>query len=259
LKHSQSYLSLFLFLISLSFYACSQGDSISKLKASVHHHKHSLGSSDIIVKETRYESNVPILFVQLHSNEETADLVTTSVSAQAGIDYLQILNENERLIPFRLENTVYQCDPNRIFSKDGIVSYLQTNGTYSDSAFKAIAGFSRFLLNLLDYSKTIVSVHNNTDDEFSLAAYTKNNTGFVFQNPRHDPDDFFITTDRTLFQKLKEKNFNVVLEYSKHIKDDGSLSVYCGRNNIRYVNVEAQHNHQKEQLAMIKALMDILR
>ena len=259
MKPSRSYLGLLLFLISLSFYACSQGDNAGRLKASIHHHKHSLGSSGIIVKETRYDNNLPVQFIQLHSNEETADRVTSSISAQVGINYLQILNDNKRLISFQLQNNAYQFDPNRIFSKEGIVSFLQTRSTYSDTAFKAIAGFSQFLLDLLDHSKTMVSVHNNTDNEFSLSDYKKNNSGLVFQNQMLDPDDFFITTDSTLFERLKEKNFNVVLEFSKDIVDDGSLSLYCSRNNIRYVNIEAQHGHGKEQLIMLEALIAILR
>jgi hypothetical protein len=33
--------------------------------------------------------------------------------------------------------------------------------------------------------------------------------------------------------------------------DDGSLSVYCGKLGIPYVNVEAQHGHLVRQLKML--------
>ena len=259
MKHSQPYLGLFFFLLSFSFCACSQGDNIERLNATVHYRKHLLGSSSVIVKETRYGKDIPIQFVQLHHNEETADKVTTSLASQVGFDYLQIVNESKRFIEFKLGDKDYKFDPNRIFSKKGIIATLRSRSHYSDTAYQVISAFSTFLLDLLDHSKTIVSVHNNTDGAFSPADYIKNNTGLVFQNPELDPDDFFITTDSIVFEKLKENNFNVVLEYSKDIEDDGSLSVYCGRNNIRYINIEAQHGHAKEQEAMLRTLIQILQ
>jgi hypothetical protein len=73
-----------------------------------------------------------------------------------------------------------------------------------------------------------------------------------------DPDDFIITTDSTIFNRLQTKNINVVWENVDLVKDDGSLSIYAGKNKIPYINVEAQHGHLNEQCAMMIALHEII-
>jgi hypothetical protein len=67
-----------------------------------------------------------------------------------------------------------------------------------------------------------------------------------------------LTSDTTIFNYLKEKNINAVWENVNVIKDDGSLSVYAALNNIPYINIEAEHDHVKEQRAMIDALKEII-
>jgi len=74
-----------------------------------------------------------------------------------------------------------------------------------------------------------------------------------------DVDDFILTTDRSLFNRIKEKNINVVCEDINAIRDDGSLSVYAARNKIPYVNIEAEHQHFDEQLQMLMVLEDIIK
>jgi hypothetical protein len=39
---------------------------------------------------------------------------------------------------------------------------------------------------------------------------------------------------------------------------DGSLSVYCGRNQIVYVNVETEHGHEEEQYRLTKVVLNLL-
>jgi D-alanyl-D-alanine dipeptidase len=51
---------------------------------------------------------------------------------------------------------------------------------------------------------------------------------------------------------------NVVLQDNRQVTDDGSLSVYCGKWGIPYVNVEAQHEHLEQQLQMLKVLLRII-
>lgn len=258
MKPSYPYLGLFLFLC-LSFYACSQ-DSLKKPEPLfIRQHQHVLGSATLTINETVYSTSHPLQFIQLHHNELTADEVTRTISEEMGINYLQITNGEKRLVEFKLNGRNHLFDPNRIFSTEGIVRSLKLHSDFSEEAFVGIRSLRDSLLNLLDKKKTIVAVHNNTDGEFTLADYLKNKTGQVHQNTLHDADDFFITTDSLLFTKLKAKDFNVVLEWSNRLQDDGSLSIYCSRNNIAYVNVEAEHGHKKEQEVMLRTLIEILK
>ena len=236
--------------------ACSQ--DTTKPIGTTRQHQYSFGDKKLTVTGTTYATGIPIQFVQLHSNEKTAGEMAEKVSAELGIDFLRINNNNQRLIDFQLQNATYRFDPNRIFSTEGIVASLQKLSQYSEDAFQAILYFRQFLLGLIDRIKIIVAVHNNTDGAFSLLDYQQNNTGLVHQNPSHDADDFFITTDSLIFSRLKAADFNVVLEYRDSLVDDGSLSIYSSRNNLHYVNVEAEHGHAKEQEEMLQALVTIL-
>lgn len=74
-----------------------------------------------------------------------------------------------------------------------------------------------------------------------------------------DVDDFILTTDISLFNRIREKKINVVREDINTVKDDGSLSVFAARHKIPYLNIEAEHEHLQEQLAMLKILEDIIR
>ena len=80
----------------------------------------------------------------------------------------------------------------------------------------------------------------------------------IYLNPQEDADDFFLTTDGNLYDKLTEKGFNTVLQDNKNCTEDGSLSVYCGKRNIRYVNCETEHGKQEQYFKMMKSLLSVL-
>ena len=80
----------------------------------------------------------------------------------------------------------------------------------------------------------------------------------VHINAEHDVDDFFITTSTGLYEKLKARDYNVVLQDNENDMDDGSLSIFYGRKNLGYINIEAEHGHLKQQTQMLLVLIDIL-
>ena len=125
-----------------------------------------------------------------------------------------------------------------------------------ERADSSLSGFARFFLDKIPESKTLVSVHNNTNGAYSLLSYAKGGSlqkdaEMLHQNKQQDADDFFITTDAAIFNYLKEANYNVVLQHNTHATDDGSLSIFYGRKNKSYVNVEAEHGHLAEQKKML--------
>ncbi|HUC80314.1 MAG TPA: hypothetical protein VMR70_05325 [Flavisolibacter sp.] len=258
MKANPSYFWTFLFLLPFSLVACSQSSDTTQPVGTTQQHQFSFGEKKLTVTGTTYATGIPVQFLLLHSNETTAAEVAGKVSAELGIDFLRIENNNQRLIDFELQKTAFRFDPNRIFSTEGIVASLQKLSQYAESAFQTIFYFREFLLGLVNREKVIVAVHNNTDGAFSLLDYQKDETGLIHQNPALDPDDFFITTDSLIFSRLKEANFNVALEYRDALADDGSLSIYSSRNNLHYVNVEAEHGHAKQQEEMLRALVKLL-
>ncbi|HEY1023495.1 MAG TPA: hypothetical protein VGE06_14340 [Flavisolibacter sp.] len=217
-----------------------------------------LGHSTVTVQKTSFTTNSPFLFVHLHSNETTAAAVAQAVSAKKGIPFVQIRNGNERLLSFRLAAEAYRFDPNRMFSGGGIRNTLSLYNKSTEAALSAVRSFSDTVLALLDTGKIIVALHNNTNERFSILTYQERNLP-VHINSSHDPDDFFLTNDEEIFTRLRSQNFNVALEDVSKVEDDGSLSLYCSRQNIRYVNVEAEHGHLQEQASMLAALLQLLR
>lgn len=247
----------FILFLTCTLYlaACSQPEATDPVPQ-VANYVLPVGLSTVTVQKTSFASNSPLLFVHLHGNETTAAEVACAAAAKQGIPTLRILNSNERLISFRLAAGQYRFDPNRIFSDAGIRNTLALYNPSADEAFAAVTAFRDTVLSLLDTGNIIIALHNNTDERFSILHY--NDTGMpVHMNRNHDPDDFFLTNDETIYSRLRELNFNVVLEEASKVEDDGSLSIYCSRQHIRYVNVEAEHGHRQEQMLMVEALLQL--
>ena len=113
-------------------------------------------------------------------------------------------------------------------------------------------------------ANTIVSVHNNTDGAYSSLSHLPDSTNAlgvrdIYINSSRDPDDFFYVTRRFDFNYLKNYGYNVILQDNKYIKDDGSLSVYCGKNRTRYINIEAEHHHLEQQMQMLYTVHELLK
>ncbi|MFN2456734.1 MAG: hypothetical protein ABR502_00900 [Chitinophagaceae bacterium] len=256
-----------LFVVFSHFLSLAQSDttelSIESYKPDVKEHHFKLGDSLISVFTTDYDSTAPLAFISLHSNETTAiEAVDTFLLENCGV-FVQLENNAERTIDFTYKDKRYEFDPNRIFTKAGIIATLKAHKNYSAEVVPQIQRFAAFLLQRWAYAKTFIAVHNNTDDQFSVLSYKKGGSFYsdakaVHQNKEMDIDDFFITTDPKIYQKLKQKNFNVVLQNNQKAKDDGSLSIYYGRHGRSYVNIEAEHGHYKEQLQMLQVLDEIL-
>ena len=173
-------------------------------------------------------------------------------------------NEQKRNIRFRLQEFYYSVDPNRIFTRDGITKSLTELGRISDKAINEVEKLGQRIIQLIpDEAKIVIALHNNTEGGFSAKEYAAENRRTkeslkVYLNPSQDPDDFFLTTDTVLYEKLADKRFNTILQDNKNCTDDGSLSVYYGKRNFSYVNLETEHGKTDQYLAMLKILLSVL-
>ena len=116
---------------------------------------------------------------------------------------------------------------------------------------------------MIDPGTIVVAMHNNTDVNYSIKSYLpggdeSENTKDVYINDSWDPDDFVYTTVEEYFNELKARGVNVILQDNEACVNDGSLSVYCGQNDIPYLNIEAQKGHLEEQIQLIGIVMEIL-
>jgi len=253
--------SILILLFSFIFFTCHKKHDVSHVTT------YPIGETKVSVVEKRcYPCDQRVLFVNLHHNETTSVKAAEKYLEEIGGRIINIENNGERLINFRYKGDRFTFDPNRIYSTAGINSTITTLSLrYDPDAAKEVADFAKsFVADYVNGSNLIISLHNNMDSSLSIISYKKaqagnDSSGQTFINADMDADDFILTTDTSLFTRIKEKNINVVYENVEAIEDDGSLSVYAARYNIPYINVEAQHEHSEEQLSMLKSIDDIVK
>ena len=251
------------------FFAVAQSNDANnpstRFKPATHTIIHRIGNKDIRVNTSQYGEQKDFVFVALHDNELTGLETAKSVLETSGGLLIKIENENNRNISFKLNQRWFTFDPNRMFSKTGIRKTLQTYGRSSDKAINEVDRFAKRIVQL--FPKTsfcIVAIHDNTDGEYSVNNYRKggqhaNDARHITVEPLQDPDDFFLTTDSLLFQKLAARRYNVVLQHNQRAKQDGSLSVFCGRKNMRYLNCETEHGKTDRFSEMMNDAMECLQ
>jgi len=220
-----------------------------------------LANQTIPLKIQQYGTRSDIVFINLHDDEYTSvDAARKILETEGGV-LIEVENDLKRNIRFRLGGNYYQVDPNRIFSRDGIKKSLTELGRCSARAIDEAEKFGKRIIQLLpENAQCIIALHNNTPDLFSALNYTAGNkrskeSKKVYINPKEDADDFFLTTDANLYEELANKGYNTILQDNKNCTEDGSLSVYFGKKNIRYVNCETEHGKQEHYYEMLKSLL----
>ena len=228
-------------------------------------HEYRLGDTPIESVLYRARGSDLLLF-NLHENESTSVEAAMHLIRRRGGRILVLRHSGEREIAFLLDGLSYHFDPNRVFTDPGAAAAVLPEGPGQARAVSVVRDFAREIVRnySLDASSVIVTLHNNTEDGYSVKSYLPGgpyalDARKVFVNLRRDPDDFFFVTDADLFSKLSQADFNVVLQNNRFVTDDGSLSVLAGRAGIPYVNVEAQQGHRKAQERMLGFLVGLLR
>ncbi len=208
---------------------------------------------------------VHVAFVSVHDDEDTAVEAAGDVLRDRGGRLVELRHTGAREIAFALGGTDHRIDPNRIFTPAGRRATLEALSTWSQPADDVVAAFADELLSIfaVDGVNLVVAIHNNTPDRYTAANYAPGGTlaadaARVSLRPGGDPDDFFFVTDAVIFSALADRGHSVILQNEATVTDDGSLSVWCGRMGIPYVNVEAEHGHRTEQAAMVRDLLDAI-
>lgn len=208
-----------------------------------------LGDSKVIIKH--HSQGKGKAFVHLHQNETTALKAAKAVIKTQGGSVLTLVHSGQRNIIFHLHNNRYEFDPNRIFTDPGIKKTLLQFGAYSPEAHVEVKKLADKIKKLLPEGK-IIAVHNN--ESYSLKNYLPGRSlahdakalNYVEKNHYRN---FYLVTQKNDFLRLKELNFNSVLQ-AFNATDDGSLSVYLSGSD--YINVEAGYGHLAAQIKMLE-------
>lgn len=221
------------------------------------------GESSIVCVSHIGDQTPKLTFLNVHEDEQTSIEALKSFALENPINYCYFRHTGERRIAFTLNDSIYSIDPNRMFTDEGRRKTLEDGENWSPAAEQALQNFAENFLRTLPKADLIVALHNNTPDNYSIQSYLPDsseaqNTGQLYINPKMDPDDFIYTTDSLLFAKFREHKVNTILQDPNNFVDDGSLSVYCGLKKLRYVNIETEHGHLKEQETLLELLCGFL-
>lgn len=224
-----------------------------------------LGDGQLRIRVYQYGNNKDLFFINLHDDEVTAVSAAKRILAENGGTLVKIENNKQRNIRFRLNGKNYAFDPNRIFSRVGIIQTLSKFGRSDMGAINELDKFSKQILQLLPSPPTcIIALHNNTHGNYSITSYLvgrerEKDAKAVRIMPAQDPDDLFLTTDSALFRKFTSEKYNAVLQDNVNAYKDGSLSIYCGEKGIRYLNCETEHGKLAQYGEMIKMAVGHIR
>ncbi len=219
-----------------------------------------LGETQLPIRVAQYGNVRDVVYINLHDDEQSSVEAARSLLKTEGGLLIKFENNHNRNIRFRLKGKYYTFDPNRMFSREGITQTLTHFRRISPDAIKEIEKLAQRILQFIPENPScVIALHNNTEGRFGVNSYLSGepisiNAKKVFENPEQDPDDIFFTTDSILYQRLSRQKFNTIWQDNENARRDGSLSVYCGERNIRYVNCETQHGKTSQYFEMLLAL-----
>ena len=199
-------------------------------------------------------------FINLHENEQTSIAAARAVLGRSNGRLIRLCSRGRRHVIFWDGLRPHGFDPNRIFSDAGLQQTLLQFASRTDAAFEAVRALRTQLLQLLAVGANapVVALHNNRGRGYTVLAYGvgKRYAGDCaarFVGRPASPEDFFVVTQTSWFERLHAQGFNVVLQ-SPSAFDDGSLSVWCQHSGRSYINVEARHGRLRAQQQMLAAV-----
>ncbi len=246
-------------MLLLMVSACAQRPDVERKKLA-------LGETDVWVELSYYGQPRAITAINVHDDEcSSVEAAREWLSENGGL-LIRIENGGERLLKFTIGRQQYKVDPNRIYSKEGAAKSLDRFGEVSGEAVEAAYRFGRDLLALVPgQTKCMVALHNNTEGGLSVHTYRQGGDGEmdtkeVIHMPERDPDDFFLTTDSVMYQRLAAAGYNAVWQHNEEVREDGSMSVYYGRRGeMVYVNCETEHGHVEQCGKMLREIEKALK
>lgn len=226
---------------------------------------HKLGDKTISFKVVQYGEAVNTCCINLHDDEMTSVKAAKSLLEQQGGVLIKIENKSQRNISFTFKGLQYTFDPNRIFSRTGINLTLKVmKGRINPLAINEVEKFATHLLQLIpDSVSCVIALHNNSNGDFSIKTYLpggkrETDAKHVYADNWQDIDDIALTTDEGIYNKMAAFGYNSILQDNENVFKDGSLSVYYGEQNRRYINIETQHGKTAQYGEMLGKLLYIL-
>ncbi len=133
-----------------------------------------LGNTACTIRVHKKGGNLATL-IALHESENTCVRAFNALPISSPFVLYSISQKSNRLLEFKEKNKVYYFDPNRIFSRRGIIKTLKKyNTSFPKKIINRIAEFSNKILEIAaikNSSKYIIAIHNNTNGKFSAKSF----------------------------------------------------------------------------------------
>lgn len=252
---------LFIGLIVSLLFSC-QDKQTQRFELKLNADRIPLGDSTVYLLSSKIDHG-NILLMNVHENEQTAIRAMIQTGLKDSLPFIFLHQSKQRRIAYRLNDTIYSVDPNRIYTDTGRVMTLKDSFNYTLNGEQKTKFLADRVLKKLEGVKWLITFHNNTDENYSIRSYMdsgdeSDNTGELYINKHMDEDDFVYTTNAELFHFLKKKKVNVILQSEMHFIDDGSLSIYCAQKGINYANIETEHDHLDKQMELMTLLAEFI-
>ena len=120
-----------------------------------------LAENIVPIKIQHYGEKTDIVFINLHDDELTSvDAARRLLETHGGV-LIEIENNAQRNIRFRIGKAFYKVDPNRIFSKEGINKSLEQLGKTSARAVDEVEKLGQRIVGLIPAeAKCIIALHS---------------------------------------------------------------------------------------------------
>lgn len=230
-----------------------------------------VGNTSVSFEQKCGTAQPGITWLHVHENETTAVATAHALIDSLGKGWFVTWKHSpdsskpNRYVSYEMGGKQFKFDPNRIYTPKGLEKTLKANGDYTHQGYKAAQKLADyFIKKYVDSNKLIIAMHNNSDNGgLHIKSYLPggeygNDAAEVYVSETEDIDDFFYTTDKRIFDYLKNKGFNILLQNNATVTDDGSLSVYCGYKNMVYLNIEAEQGHLEQQKRMMLAVYQMI-
>ena len=205
-----------------------------------------------------------LTFVNLHDNENTSVEAAIQIISRHGGRLVELRHGRGRNVVIRRSGVMNSFDPNRMFSEKGLSRSLAYSTAFSAANLALGTRFAAEVLNLIDYpvGEPLIAVHNNTQGKLTIRDFQDGgwygrDTRDVNISPGQDADDFFFTNSPGLYAAVVDLGYNAAL-MADTPPDRGTLGCYINSIDGIYVNVETEHGHLKEQVAMLEDLQRLL-
>jgi len=190
----------------------------------------------------------------LHSGEGVA---LENFAGKSGALRVKLDHRTGRYIQGTFIDKPISFDPNNIFTEWGRKEHLKDRGCWSRGIEIKVGQFADFIMNELPSDKIILTMHQHGD--FSMEDFTGKKSlnrqmKEVVWNDKVNERSYFMTSDKSLFDKLDAAGGNVILLNARTVANNGALAVYCVRTKRPYIQVECSGDpvEQEKMLSIVE-------